>query len=303
MSELSSIASVELPGGAEVGIWRRRFSNGDGPKVAVIAGIRGDTPEGVRVCQLLGRFLAELPLSGTVDLYPCINPLAAHVGQRRWPSFDVDLHRRFPGRADGHTPDRVIAALMAELEGCEQVVELKGAHPAFREDVQAHVRTDQDLAAERASWCNVQVVWKRGERAEGSLSSVIPSTIELEGGCGNRLSEGVGQTLCDGVLNLLARMEIFPEKELPFHWATIQRPVIVGDQDVLRLRAERGGFFLPLKLAGEKVKEGEVLGEVVDGVTGDLRERLEAPMSGRLLAMREQPMVYPGTLVARLVGR
>jgi predicted deacylase len=78
---------------------------------------------------------------------------------------------------------------------------------------------------------------------------------------------------------------------------------MVGDQDVLRLRAERGGFFLPLKLAGERVKEGEVLGEVVDGVTGDLRERVEAPMSGLLLAMREQPMVYPGTLVARLVVR
>jgi predicted deacylase len=43
------------------------------------------------------------------------------------------------------------------------------------------------------------------------------------------------------------------------------------------------------------------LGEVVEPFTGELLESLESPVSGTVLAIREQPVVYPGTLVARVV--
>jgi hypothetical protein len=304
---LEEICSIEVPTGDAVGVFRRRFSGGPGLHVALVAGIRGDTPEGTRVAHAVGRHLRGLHerLTGTVDIYPCVNPLAAHHGARNWPGFDIDLNRRFPGRAEGHAPDRVAHALLEGLRRCDQVVELRGAHPAFREETQAHVRFDQPASQERAMRANVRVVWKRSSELEGTgtLAAEIPGLICLEGGTGNRLTDGVGQELCDGVLNLLVVLGVLPEDGLPFHWAAIQRPVVATDADVVRVRATRGGLFLPGGRMWSEVAAGDPLGEVVDPIAGDTREVVTAPIAGRVLALREQPVVYPGSLVARLVAQ
>lgn len=307
MSErLEELCAIELPTGDSVAVHRRRFVGSDGPHVAIVAGVRGDTPEGTRLAHAVGTWLRanQDRLRGMVDVYPCVNPLAAHHGSRTWPGFDLDLNRRFPGDAAGHAPDRVAHALLEAVRGALQVIELRGAHPAFREETQAHVRDDQPVAFERALRSNVRVVWRRASplRGAGTLASELPSLLSLEGGTGNRLTDGVGLELCDGVLNLLVTLGILPEDGLPFHWAAIQRPMVATDADVVRVRATRGGLFLPYGRMWAELQAGDPLGEVVDPVAGDTREIVAAPIAGRVLALREQPVVYPGSLVARLVA-
>ena len=76
---------MTTPSGAQL-IQRHRFGNGDGPTVAFVAGVRGDAPEGIRVAFQLMEALRSLEpdLEGFVDVYPCINPLAAEQGRRLW---------------------------------------------------------------------------------------------------------------------------------------------------------------------------------------------------------------------------
>jgi predicted deacylase len=307
LERLDDICAIELPTGDTVGVRRRRFSAGTGPHVAIVAGLRGDTPEGVRVAARVCRHLAGLHerLTGTVDVYGCVNPLAAQRSARAWPGFDLDLNRRFPGRASGHAPDRVAEALLRELRPADQVIELRGAHPAFREVAQAQVRVDQPEALERALGANVQVVWQRGVDLVGSgtLAEFRPDLVCLEGGCGNRLTEGVGDELRDGVLNVLARMAVVPEDGLPFHWAAIQRPEVVGDDDVLRVRTERAGMFVPDTTVGAELEAGACIGEVVDPAGGEPLASVHAPVACRILALREQPVVQPGSLAARCTRR
>lgn len=305
MSEsFAAVCTVDLPTGDTVDIIRRRFGAGE-PKIVIIAGIRGDTPEGIRVAQVVTRHVRAQAarLQGTIDIFPCVNPMAAHQGARHWPGLDVDLNRRFPGRVDGHAPDQVAHALLTEVADAAQVLELRGAHPAFREEPHAMVRVDRPVALRRAMRANVRAVWQRQADPEesGTFAAFVPDLIRLEGGSGNRLTEGVGAELSDGVLNLLAEMGIFPEDALPFHWAGIQRPRAVTDAEVLRVRADRGGLYLPIGKIGATVAAGEAIGEVVEPTTGETLEVVGAPADGWILAMREQPVVYPGSLVARLV--
>ena len=53
MSRADSIITIYLPTGGEAPIVRRRFLGSDGPRVAIVAGIRGDTPEGMRIAYYL----------------------------------------------------------------------------------------------------------------------------------------------------------------------------------------------------------------------------------------------------------
>lgn len=294
-----------MPTGDVVQIVRRRFGQAPGPRVAVVAGIRGDAPEGIRVAHQVTQVLAKVHegLRGVVDVYPCVNPLAAHRGVRSWPFFNQDLNRCFPGRPDGHAPDRVAWTLVEDLRGVDQVIELRGAHPAFSEAAQAHVRESEPAAADLARRANVNVVWARrpGTAAPSTFAWQFPNTLVLEGGNGNRLTAEVGRALTEGVLNVLNVLGVLPDEALPFHWAAITRPEVVGDERVLRVRAERGGLFLPLCHPWDEVEAGELLGEVIDPASGEQLEGITAPQSGYVLAVREQPVVLPGSMVARLV--
>ena len=304
-ARLDVLHSIGMPSGDSVDIVRRTFSAGEGPRVAVVAGIRGDTPEGVRVAHTVAEVLGRHHdvLSGRVDVYPCVNPLAAHRGIRHWPFFDQDLNRRFPGRPDGHAPDVVAWRLVQDLEGADQIIELRGAHPAFSETPQAHVRSTAESAAEVARHANVNLVWLRdpGLAAPSTFAAQFESTLTLEGGSGNRLTPGVGQALAEGVLNVLNVLNVLPDDALPFHWAAVTRPRLVGDDQVHRVRAGRAGLFMPGKAPWDEVDEGEPLGEVLDPATGERLEVVLCPRKARIAAMRDQPVVFPGTMVARIV--
>lgn len=283
---------------------RRRYGNGEGPRVAVVAGLRGDCPEGVRVAHLLSQALERLDVvSGQVDIYPCVNPLAGLRGSRNWPFFDQDLNRRFPGRADGHAPDVVAHALVEDVRGADQVFELRGPPASFREAPQAHVRSGRPDAAALAQHGNVDAVWVREPTlaASSTFGGQFPGTITLQGGTGNRLTAGVGQVLMEGVLNMLNVLRVVSDQDLPFHWAGVSRPEVVHDADVHRMRAGRAGLFLPAAGVWDPVAAGEAVGCVIEPTSGAVLEELVSPMDGRVLAIRDQPVVLPGTMVARVV--
>ena len=82
MGTISSIIELELPSGSKVVVHRRRFGHEEGKRVVFVAGIRGDAPEGIRLAHSIAEFLEqhESSLNGIVDIYPCVNPLAAEQG-------------------------------------------------------------------------------------------------------------------------------------------------------------------------------------------------------------------------------
>ena len=306
MSISTPIIQVELPSGDEISVVRRRFGRAPGARIAIVAGIRGDAPEGIRVAHRVAEFLASIEeqLDGIVDIYPCVNPLAAHKGDRLWPFFNVDLNRLFPGKANGHPPERVADALVQDVTGADLVIEVRGARAAFREATQAHVRVKDTEAAELAMNANVAVVWRRraGPAAPSTFAHQFPGTIVLEGGTGNRLTSQVGIDLMIGVLNLLNTKKVLNEEALPFHWAGVQRPRQVDDNQVQRVWATRSGLFLPVGEPWSEDEKGTELGDVIDPVTGENLEKITSPVAGHLLAVRELPVVFPGSMVARVVS-
>jgi predicted deacylase len=301
----AAICRIELPTLNEVEVVRRRFEGSEGPWVAIVSGIRGDTPESIRSLYQVTRMLRQLDgIRGRVDLYPCANPLAAYAGLQRWPFFDVDLNRRFPGREHGHPPDRVAYELVRNIRGADLVIELRGAYRAFREIFQAHVRAGVPRATELAGHANVEVVWERtpDTMAPTTFAAQFETVMVLEGGAGNRLSEGVSEEMSAGVMNVLAFLGVVDEQAVPVHWAAIHRPQVVNDDQVLRVRAELGGLFMPSVEAGESVTRAQELGTVIDPLQARVLQRVEAPVAGRVLSLREQPSVHPGSLVARVVA-
>lgn len=303
MSERTFVIQVELPSGSEIGIVRRRFGarGASGPRVALVAGLHGDAPEGMAVAWRVGALLEahEDTLRGTVDIYPCCNPLAAHHGTRLWPFFDVDLDRLFPGSPEGHPPDRVADALCQSVAGADQVLEIRGPSPGFREALTASVRQRDSSALVLAQRAETAAVCLRapGPDALGSFAYQHPGAVVLSGGSCGRITPGVGDALARSVLNMLGALGVVvPPPPEPLHL-----PSPLSAEQVRPLRTAHGGLFLPMAPLWEPLREEAVIGAVIDPATGAELELIRAPAAGRLLAILEQPVVFPGSAVAQLV--
>jgi predicted deacylase len=303
MADQSNIFEIEMPTGGSASVVRHRFGKKDSPRLAIVSGIRGDTPEGIRIALSLIEFLRknEESLTGCVDIYPCMNPLAAEQGSRLWPFFDVDLNRLFPGKENGHPPERVAYSLIQDLRNCDYIIEIRGARPFFQETTQALVRSED--AAALAMHLNVQVIWKRdpGPAASKTFAYQFPNTIVVEGGVGNQLTDSVGGQLKNGILYFLAQVGMLTEDSLPFSWVSMERPVLVEGSRIERIRVDRAGFFVPRVSLGDKIENGAHLGSVLDISSGDTREEVFSGRAGMVMALRVQPVVSLGTMVARIL--
>ena len=50
------------------------------------------------------------------------------------------------------------------------------------------------------------------------------------------------------------------------------------------------------------IKKDEHIGDVIDPVTGKTEEYVTAPCGGKIFTLREFPIVYGGSLIARILG-
>ena len=50
------------------------------------------------------------------------------------------------------------------------------------------------------------------------------------------------------------------------------------------------------------IKKGEHIGDVINPVTGKTEEYVTAPCGGKIFTLREFPIVYGGSLIARILG-
>ena len=61
------------------------------------------------------------------------------------------------------------------------------------------------------------------------------------------------------------------------------------------------GVFFPSVAHGVRVEQGQELGVIADPLTGGIRETLHSPAAGLLFTLAEYPVVYEGSLIARVL--
>ena len=59
------------------------------------------------------------------------------------------------------------------------------------------------------------------------------------------------------------------------------------------MRAERGGILFSVAELGDRVKKGDILGNVTDPITNEVSS-IKAPFKGRIIGMTVNQVVMPG---------
>ena len=301
---VQEVVRLPLAVGEDLRICKNRLGSG-GKRVCVVTGTHGDELEGQYVAWRLNRLLVQNPdfLHGTVDIYPAMNPLGISTMTRGIPLCDLDMNRTFPGSENGSMSEYIAARLIQDLQGADACVDIHASNIYLQEipQVRVNVNTAQRLVP-MAKLLNMDFIWVHAAATvlestlAHSLNALDTPTLVVEMGVGNRLTPAYGDQLLTGLLCLMASLGVWtgPVKQ-------VREPIVSSDHHVSFLNASCPGIFIPSVGHTAKVHQRQELGIIADPLTGEIRQTLYSPTDGLLFTLREYPVVYEGSLIARIL--
>lgn len=304
---IQNVTSLEMPVDEEFRIVKNHLSHGHGPRICIVTGTHGDELEGQYVCYLLAKMVKEHPecLTGTIDIYPALNPLGIDSMQRGVPAFDLDMNRIFPGNPRGSMIEKVAHDIYTDLSGADMVIDIHASNIFLREIPQVRI---SEMTATRlvpfAKLMGIDFIWvhQAATVLESTLAHSLNSTgtpcLVAEMGVGGRINRPMCQHLVDGIQNLMFHMGIW--KEAPEESRVGQSIVCEGANTVEFLNASTSGVFVTGIHNDVRVTAGQSIGQIISPLTGEVVSDVVAPCDGLLFTIRAYPMVYEGSLLGRI---
>jgi len=289
-------------------IQKNHIENNAGPgckRICIVSGTHGDELEGQYVCARLAKLLSDekQKLSGIVDIYPALNPLGIDSVTRGFPLFDLDMNRIFPGSPSGSLAEVAAYNIMRDIEGADICIDIHASNIFLREIPQVRVSEQTvNTLLPYALMLNTDLVWIHAAATvlestlAHSLNTCGVKTLVVEMGVGMRITESYCAQLLDGILNMLRELGLWRGKTSP-----VRTPLVSKDRGVGFLNSDAAGIFIPHAAHGSHVSAGDSIGSVVDPLTGGTVENSLAPCGGLLFTLREYPVVFGGSLLARIM--
>lgn len=303
---VETIAAVSLAVNEKLKIQKRRIKNGNSKiRLSLVTGTHGDELEGQYLAYMLGSYIDENIdlLDGIVDIYPALNPMGIDSITRGIPMFDLDMNRVFPGTKDGTMVEVICSSIVDDILGSDVCIDVHSSNIFLKEipQIRMSVPTAETLLP-YAEMMNVDFVWVHESATvlESTLAHTLNSrgtkTLVVEMGVGMRITKEYCNQLFDGVINLMKNIGIWKGEVNP-----VRQPIISVNHEVGFVNSAAAGIFVPCANFGDTVKKDEHIGDVVDPLTSKVVERVKAVCDGMIFTLREYPVVYGGSLLARIL--
>jgi len=272
-----------------------------GPWVFLSGAVHGDELNGIEVVREAAQEWAPDEISGGLVCLPVLNVPGFTAQQRYLPIYDRDLNRAFPGREGSTSSKRIAHAIYHNfVEPCDLGLDF---HTSTRGRTNMfHVRADMERAATArlalAFGTNVIIA---GEGPEGSLRREatvdgVP-TLTVEMGEAHRFERDLIDRALEGVRSVFAEYGLHPQEAVRWpRWRTI----IEDRAEKTWLRADAGGIVEIHFERGDLVHEGERICTITNPFKADATT-VEAPFTGVLVGVLENPVVYPGNPLCHFV--
>ena len=304
---IKTIVSTALPINERFAIRKNIIKNGKGNRrVCIVTGTHGDELEGQMVCYLVAKYLNEHIdlLDGTVEIYPALNPLGIDTIQRGIPNFDLDMNRIFPGNPNGTMAEQAAYLIVEDLKGADLVFDIHSSNLYLREtpQVRINVLNEKELVP-LAQRLNIDFVWVHDAATvlESTLAHSLNSTgtkcLVAELGVGQRINHKMCNRLTLGIFNLMKDLGMWKGE---IQQSLISNPIVCKGDNVEFLNAATSGIFITELKCGVVVAEGEEIGQIVEPMTGTALSRVISPVEGYMFTIRAYPIVYEGSLMARI---
>lgn len=255
------ISVANLPSGTKIDLNVHVFrSKKAGPTILVIGGVHGDEINGVEIVRraIKQKYFDKLKC-GSVIAVPLLNVYGFINFSREFPG-GKDVNRSFPGTTKGSLASRIARTLTDEiLPHADFGLDFHTGGASIYNYPQTRVYRDDPKSLELAEQFSMPYMIKTGLIAK-SLRKVghtkgIPMIV-FEGGESLRIDEFSVKEGMRGIRRVLFAKGMISKKP------SVNKTMVLESNTWIR--ASRSGIFTIYKRSGEKVKKGDVLGEITD---------------------------------------
>ncbi|MHC3438196.1 succinylglutamate desuccinylase/aspartoacylase family protein [Natrialbaceae archaeon A-gly3] len=275
-----------------------------GPTVFLSAAAHGDELNGIEVVREVAHDWDHSELHGTLVCLPVMNVPGFLAQERYLPIYDRDLNRSFPGREGSTSARRMAHHIFTNfIEPCDIGIDLHTSTRGRTNMIHVRANMDEPEVARVAKAFSTNVIIA-GQGPSGTLrreatDAGVP-TITIEMGEAHRFQRNLIDRALTGVASVLAEFGLHPNSSVFWPgWRTI----IDGGDEKTWLRADAGGIVDMKFGRGELVREGEVICAITNPFKEeDDKVTVEAPFTGLIVGVLENPVVYPGNPLCHLVA-
>ncbi len=304
------IVSEPGPGGDELRIPLAIIEGaGDGPTLAIVAGVHGSEYVGIQSTIKLAREIDPGQLSGRIIIVHIAN-IPAFFGRSMHicPIDGTNLGSVFPGDPGGGYTEQLAALIWKHAaEPADYLIDVHGGD--LEEILTAYVSWpatgDARVEAESKALADVfdaplilrkqhplDKPFVKGGLYDAAAEHGRPAILTEAGSHGILDWTLVDHNHYHGFMNVLKHLHMLPGE--PEMWRTPQQL-----KSFVGVRATQDGVFYPLVEAGQTVQPGQVIGQLRD-FFGDLIMKVESPVHAVVLGVITTPPMPEGGLMAGL---
>ncbi|MBK8287110.1 MAG: succinylglutamate desuccinylase/aspartoacylase family protein [Ahniella sp.] len=263
--------------------------NKPGPRLCLTAAVHGDEINGIEIIRRVLNDLRPAEMSGSVIAVPIVNYLGYARGSRYLPDRR-DLNRFFPGSRTGSSASRIAHSFFHDIaKHCHALVDFHTG--SFDRSNLPQVRGDLRVPAVlefTRGFGATAVLHSPGSRGmlRRAVSEVGIPAVTFEVGSPMRLEPGEIDVGVQAMHTLLHKLGMTRSFRM---WSEPQATFYAAKW----VRADAGGMLFTTVKLGDRVREGQRLGKVVDPLANTERAIL-SPVRGRVLGMALNQIVLPG---------
>ncbi|MCM1064523.1 MAG: M14 family metallopeptidase [Eubacterium sp.] len=298
------------------GIYRDTFrvtgyEFGAGEKsVCIVGSSRGNEVQQIYCCSQLVKKMKQLEDEGRIAeghkilIIPSINTYSMNIQKRFWSTDNTDINRMFPGYDLGETTQRIADGVFREISEYRFGIQFTSFY--MPGDFVPHVRlmdegfSDPETARKFGlpyviirrvrpyDTTTLNYNWQVWDTQAFSLYTSTTSRIDRN---------SAGQAVL-AVMNFLSGQGM-----LKYSIPDRLDSRIVHDEDMIMIKTARSGIFEPMVKAGEEVKTGQPLANILDPYEGNILETLYAPFNRVVFFVHNEPLTYADTAVVKLIEK
>ena len=297
-----------------VGLYRDDFQItgyefGEGEKsVCIVGSSRRNEVQQIYCCSKLVKKFRQLEAEGRICeghkilIIPSLNPYSMNIQKRFWPTDNTDINRMFPGYDLGETTQRIADGVFREISEYQFGIQFTSFY--MPGNFVPHIRLmDEGYSRiETAMQFGLPYVVKRKVRPYDTatlnynwqvwnteaFSLYTTATEQID-------PNGAGQAVLS-VMNFLSAQNI-----IRYQVPVLAESKVVTDTELVSVRTSESGVFEPLVKAGEEVKTGQPLANIIHPYESELIETLYAPVDGKIFFIHNAPLTYANTAVIKIV--
>lgn len=288
VARLPSGTSIHLP----IHVFR---SEQPGPTVLLCGGLHGDEVNGIEtVRQMVDSGLLKQLRKGSVIAMPIIN-IYGFINFSREVPDGKDVNRSFPGNVDGSLASHVAYILSQHILPLIDFGVDFHTGGASRTNFPQVRYNASDVASHELAKIFAAPFLLNTQYIENSLRwqafNMQKTIIVYEGGESLRLDNYAIREAIEGTRRLLIHHQMIDH--------LLERPESIDLQKNVWVRAPRAGIFKALKVSGQQVAIGEVIGEINDPYNAECIP-VEARESGYIIGHNNMPVVNRGDALFNL---